>query len=58
MTPFQMHLGRKLRTAFSNLIGQPSCLEPNWKKTLTKYVLGKPTELQIFTINDSDGELA
>ena len=26
MTPFQMHYGRKPRTAITNLIGQPQCL--------------------------------
>ena len=30
----------------------------NWKKTLTNYVLAQPTELQIITINDSEGEMA
>ena len=57
MTSFQMHLGRKSRTAITNLIGQPSCLLFNWKKTLTEYILAQPTELQILTITDSDGEL-
>ena len=58
MTPFQMHFGRKPRTAITNLIGQPSCLLPKWKKTVTKYILAQPTELQVFTIQDSDGEMA
>ena len=58
MTPFQRHLGRKQRTDITSLIGQPSCLLPNWKKTLTKYILAKATELQALTINHSDGELA
>ena len=31
MTPFQMHLGRKPRTALTNLIGNPECLLSNWK---------------------------
>ena len=57
MTPFQMHLGRKTHTVITNLIGQPSCLLFNWKKTLTENILAQPTELQMFTINDSDGEL-
>ena len=26
MTPFQLHLGRKPRTAITNLIGHPECL--------------------------------
>ena len=62
MTPFQMHFGRKPRTAVTNLISQPSCLLSNWMKTVyvfwTKYVLAQPTELQVFTIHYSDGELA
>ena len=29
MTPFQMHFGRKPRTAINNLIGQPECLLSN-----------------------------
>ena len=58
MTPFQMHFGRKLRTAITNLSGRPKCLLSNWKKTLTNYVLAQPTELQMFTINDSEGEMA
>ena len=57
MTPFQMHFGRKPRTAITNLIGRPECLLSNWKKTLTNYVLAQPTELQMFTIN-SEGEMA
>ena len=52
MTPFQLHLGWKPRTAITNLIGQPECLLFNWKKTLTKYILAQAAELQIFTIND------
>ena len=31
MTPFQTHLGRKQRTALTNLIGIPECLLSNWK---------------------------
>ena len=58
MTPFQMHYGRKPRTAITNLIGRSECLLSNWKKTLTNYVSAQPTELQMFTINDSDGEMA
>ena len=58
MTPFQMHFGRKPRTAITNMIGQPQCLLSNWKKTVTTYSLVQPTELQVFTIHDSDGEMA
>ena len=58
MTPFQMHLGRKPRTTLTNLIGKPECLLSNWKRTLTNYILAQPTELQVVTINDSDGEMA
>ena len=58
MTPFQMHFGRKPRTAVTNLIGQPECLLSNWKKTLTNYISAQPTELQMFTINDSEEEMA
>ena len=58
MTPFQLHHGRKPRTPITNLIGQPACLLTNWKKTLTNYILAQPAELQVFTIHDSDGELA
>ena len=58
MTPFQMHFGRKPRTAITNLIGQPEGLLSNWKKTLTNYISAQPTELQTFTINDSEGEMA
>ena len=57
MTPFQMHLGRKLRTALTNLIGKPDCLLSNWKRTITNYISAQPTELQVLTINDSDGEM-
>ena len=57
-TPFQMHYGRKPRTAKTNLIGQPECLLSNWKKTLTNYVSAQPTELLMFAINDSEGEMA
>ena len=56
-TPFQLHPGRKPRTAITNLIGQPECLLSNGKKTLTKSISAQSAELQIFTINDSDGEL-
>ena len=58
MTPFQMQYGRKPRTAITNLIGRPEYLLSNWKKTLTNYVSAQPTELQMFTINDSEGEMA
>ena len=58
MTPFQMHYGRKPRTAITNLSGQPQCLLSNWKKTPTNYISAQPTELQVFTINDSEGEMA
>ena len=58
MTPFQMHFGRKLRTALTNLIGTPDCLLSNWKSTITNYISAQPTELQVVTINDSDGEMA
>ena len=33
-TPFQMHIGRKPRTALTNLIDKPESLLSNWKKTL------------------------
>ena len=52
-----MHFGWKPRTPITNLIGQPSCLLTNWKKTVTKYISAQPTELHVFTIHDSDGEL-
>ena len=52
-----MHFGRKPRTAITNMIGQPSCLLSIWNKTVTKYISAKPTERQVFTINDSDGEV-
>ena len=58
MTPFQLHYGRKPRTPITNLIGQPACLLTNWKKTITNYILAQPAELQVYTIQDSDGELA
>ena len=58
MTSFQMHFRRKPRTAITILIGQPECLLSNWKKTLTNYISAQPTELQLFTINDSEGEMA
>ena len=58
MTPFQMHLGRKPRTALINLIDKPECLLSNWKRTLTNYILAQPTELQVVTINDAGVELA
>ena len=58
LTPFQMHFGRKPRTAITNLIGRPECLLSNWKNTLINYVLAQPTELQMFTINDSEEKMA
>ena len=58
MTPFQMLFDRKPRTAITNLIGKPVCLLSIWKKTLTNYVSAQPTELQVFTINHSDDEMA
>ena len=58
MTLFQMHFGRKPRTAITKLIGQPECLLSNWKKKLTNYISAQPTELQMFTMNDSEGEMA
>ena len=58
MTPFQRHLVRKPRTALTNLSGKPECLLSNWKRTLTNYISAQPTELQVVTINDSDGEMA
>ena len=58
MTPFQLHHGRKPRTPITNLIDQPACLLSDWKKTLTNYTLAQPAELQVFTVHDSDGELA
>ena len=53
-----MHFGRKPRMAITKMIGQPPCLPSNWKETLTKHILAQPTELQVFTIHDSDGEMA
>ena len=58
MNPFQMHFGRKPRTAITNMIGQSQCLLSNWQKTVTKCISAQPTELQVFTIHDSDGEMA
>ena len=58
MTPFQMRFGRKLRTAITNLIGQPECILSNWKQTLINCFSSQPRELQMFTINDSEGEMA
>ena len=57
MTPFQMHLARRPRTALTNLIDKPECLLSNWKKTLTNCNSAQPTELQIVTINDAEGEM-
>ena len=53
-----MHLGRKPRTALTNIFGKSECLLSNWKKTLTNYILAQPTELQVVTINDAEGEMA
>ena len=58
MTLFQMHLGRKPRTALTNLIGEHECLLSNWKRTLTNYISAQPTELQVVTINDTNGGMA
>ena len=58
MTPLHMHFGQKPRTAITNLIGQPECLLSNWKKTITNYISAQPTELQMFTRNNSEGKLA
>ena len=58
MTPFQLHHGRKPRKPITNRIGQPTCLLADWKKTLTIYILAQPAELQVFTVHDSDEELA
>ena len=53
-----MHVGRKPRTPITKLIGQPECLLSNWKKKLTNYISAQPTELQMFTMSDSEGEMA
>ena len=58
MTQFQMHFRRKPRTAITNLIGRPECPLSDWKKSLTNYLIAQPTELQMFTINASEGEMA
>ena len=58
MTPFQMHLGKKPRTALTSTIGKSECLLSNWKRTLTNYISAQPTELQVVTINDAEGEMA
>ena len=58
MTPFQMHLGRKPRTTLTNIIGKSECLLSYWKRTLTNYISAQPTELQVVTINDAEGEMA
>ena len=58
MTPFQMHFGRKPRTALTNIIGKSERLLSNWKKILTNYISAQPTELQVVTINDAEGEMA
>ena len=38
LTPFQMHLGKKPRTALTNLIDKPECLLSNFKRTLFNYI--------------------
>ena len=53
-----MHLRSKPRKVITNLIGQQSCLLSNWKKIVTKSISAQPTELQLFTIHDSDRKLA
>ena len=58
MTPFQMHLGRKPRTALINLIDKPELLLSNWRRTLTNFISAQPTELQVVTKNDAEGEMA
>ena len=58
MTPFRLHHGRKPRSLITNLIGQPTCLLADWKKTLTYYISAQSAELQVFPVHDSDGELA
>ena len=58
LTSFQMHFGRKPRTSITNLIGQPTCILSNWKRTIAKNVSAQPAELQVFSIHDSDEELA
>ena len=46
MTPFQLHHEQKPRTPITNLIGQPTCLLADWKKTLTKNILANRKFLQ------------
>ena len=58
MTAFQMYFGCNPSTSITNLIGQPTSLLSNWKRTITKYDLAQLAELQVFTIHDSDGKLA
>ena len=58
MTLLPKHLGKKPRTALTNLFGKPECVISNWKRTVNNYNSAQPTELQVFTINDSDGEMA
>ena len=53
-----MHLGRKPRSALTNLIDKPERLLSNRKRTLTNYISAQPTELQVVTINDSEEEMA
>ena len=58
MTLFEMPFGRTPGTTITNLICQPTWLLSDWKKTIRNYVLAQPAELQVFTIHDSEGELA
>ena len=54
VTPFPMHLGRKPRTALTILIDNLNAYYLFGKE---HYVSAQPTELQVFTINDSEGEM-
>ena len=58
MTPFQMVLGRKRLTEIINLTVHQEYLLSNWKKTLPNFISAQPTELQMFTMNDSEEEMA
>ena len=58
MTPFQMFFGRKPRTAITNINRQPDRILANWRKTQTNYISAQPTDLQMFTIDDSEEEMA
>ena len=57
LTPFELHKGRKPRTAITNMLYRDECLLSNWKKLITKYVSVQPQELQVYTIKDTDGGL-